>query len=492
MLNFSVIILMWMVLIFGVLVSCNYFVGVAKEMNIVLEVMDQLIFATLPLLAASIGSWFLCVEIPSLDLLLCFNGIYFVYMLFLGIPRPTTPEPKKSGKTSPTTVPSAAQSTQVMLPPHLLVLMYAIPVVVTILMHIAVHHNVLMTTHTRITNFVLSVVISCLLMAFCAYKQLLPLVQARAGGGSQGNDLPKLLDGATFLLSTALIYCLESHPMLDELKSFSDLSDEAAGYCIMAATALVGLAFAVHRFCQQQSLLLAEQSEYLNADGAVGYSKMKLKYMSMFASLCIGGANALIVTVIGLPDHAVGVSIVGAMSLAEYYLHPDWSLSSRCILVAIAALYSSLAANSFIQMTLQGIAYQFDWYFDVSLTTLTYVVIALVPVAIVLPTLLGPSAAAGSEAEMGLLPGAQIASAGQGGSWGNTVFEWAFPLVCVVVSAMELLVREQVRRGCFLRGYCFHWQLLNLTAARSICDCACRTGGISGSTWRWCTRCTTS
>jgi hypothetical protein len=519
MLNFSLIILMWMVLLFAVLISCNYFVGIARELSIVLVVMNQLIFATLPMLAASIISWFLCVEIPSMDLLLSFNAIYFIYTLYLGRPRVTTPELKKSGKVSPTSAPRQLQTT---LPPHLLILMYGVPVVITICMHIAVHHNVLATTHTSVTNFLLSVLIPCLLMTFCAYKQLLPQRESYPSGNSAFMDaLPKLLDGSTLALSTALIYCLESHPMLDELKSFSELSERAASYCIMAATGLIAAAFALHRFCRQQSQLLAEQSDNLNIDGAVATSRLKLKYMSMVASLCIGGANALVVTVIGLPDHATGVSIVGAMALSEYYLHPDWSLASRVILVLIAALYSSLAANSFIKMTLQGIAYQFHWYIDLSLPDLTTVVNCLVPVAIALPTLVSPGTAVGAAQALGLLPGAHISSSGSGVAsagavWGNRVFEWAFPLVAGVVSAMELLVREQVGAVFLIHTSvcCIEWQNYVLVAtcyAQFPVNCwlGCeyrtitysttlllvpgdRTGVTSASAPRSCTRSTTS
>jgi hypothetical protein len=144
------------------------------------------------------------------------------------------------------------------------------------------------------------------------------------------------------------------------------------------------------------------------------------------------------------------------MSLAEYYLHPEWSFASRCLLIFIASLYSSLAANSFMKMTLQGISYDFHWYVEVTLPNLITVVNVLVPVAIALPTLVEPTAVSAAASEvLGMLPGGQSSSsAGEAGrgaqrSWGNVVFEWIFPAVCAVVAAAELMVREQVRYGSF-------------------------------------------
>lgn len=452
MLNFSVIVLMWVVLFFSFLVSCNFFVGIVNEVGIVLGAMNQLMFAALPLLSAALISWFLCVEIPSFDLLLCFNAVYFVYVLFLGKPREIASLVKKSGKSSPTT-PSSAP-VRVILPPYILLLMYIIPIVMTVCMHVALHHNVLSTHHTRVTNFLMSLLVPCLLMVFCAYKQLArPALDFHSEDASFFANLPRYLDFSTLVLSALFVWCLDRHPIMDEIKSFSELDDEMAGYAIMVAVGLVFAAFAIHRFTQTQTRLLAEQSENINTDGAMRDARKKLKFISILASICIGGANALLAIVIGLPDHAIGVSVVGAMALSEYYLHPDWSFSSKCILVTIASLYSALAAASFMKMALQGIDYNFQWHVDVTLQHFTTLVNVLVPVAIALPTMVthGTVRGAGevlySAASLGILPDAQVTSTGGSGGalpLGNRAFEFAFPAVCALVAGAELMFREQV------------------------------------------------
>lgn len=455
MLNFSVILLMWVVLFFSFLVTCNFFVGIVNDVGIVLGAMNQLMFATLPLLSAALISWFLCVEIPTLDLLLCFNAVYFLYVLYLGKPREISLLVKKNGKTSPTT-PTAAP-VKVILEPHVLLLMYIIPIVMTVLMHVAVHHNVLSTNHTRVTNFIMSLLVPCLLMTYCAYKQLArPSLDFHSEDAGFFANLPRYLDVSTLILSTLLVWCLDRHPIMDEIKSFSELDADMAGYAIMAAVGLVFAAFVIHQFAQKQTRLLAEQSENINSDGALRDARKKLKFISIFASICIGGANALLAIVIGLPDHAIGVSIVGAMALAEYYLHPDWSFSSKCILVFIASLYSALAAASFMKMSLQGIDYNFQWNVDVTLPDFTTLVNVLIPVAIALPTVVTVGSHRGtgevlySAASLGILPDAQLSQGGGAGVGpgnlpaGNRVFEWVFPAVCAVVAGAELMLREQV------------------------------------------------
>ena len=448
-LNFSVILLMWIVLFFSFLVSCNFFSGIVNDVGVVLAVMNQLMFATLPLVSAALLSWFLCIEVPSLDLLLCFNAVYFVYMLFLGRPRIVSLSLRK-GKHSPTS-PAGSMQTY-LLPAYLLIIMYIIPIVMTIFMHIAIHHNVLSTSHTRVTNFLLSVLVPALLMTYCAHKQLTSgAASFHAQDDQLVENLPKFLEGSTYVLSCLMIYCIQSHPMLDELKSFSDLSDEMAGYAIMTAVFLVFAAFAIHQFCKKQTAYLIEQSENMNSDSAAADARKRMKFVSILASVCIGGANALMTVVIGLPEHAVGVSVVGAMSLAEYYLHSDWSAGHRAILLCIASLYSALAASSFIKMALGGILYQFHWHVDATMPEFTTVINLLVPVAVLLPTMLGSnvvdSAAYAGDLMHHGLPRTDINSAASSSGSryiGNVVFEWVFPVVTVIVAAAELMIREQV------------------------------------------------
>jgi len=394
--NFSVIILMWIVLVYCFLVSCNYFTGIVNDVGVVLAVMDQLMFATLPLVSAALLSWFLCIEVPSLDLLLCFNGVYFVYVLFLGRPRPISAKKAESP-----TSPSGSQRS--LLPAHLLILMYIIPIVMTILMHVAIHHNVLSTHHTRVTNFLLSVIVPSLLMTYCAYKQLAsPAASFHANDDYLATNLSKFLEVSTFVLCCALVYCLQSHPLFDELKSFSELSDDVAGAAILGAVFFVFAAFAIHSFSKAQAKALIEQSEYMHTDSAVVAARLKTKFVGILASLCIGAANALVCVVIGLPDHALGVSIVGAMALAEYYLHSEWSTGAKAMLLGIASIYSALAAASFIKMALRGITYNFHWLVDATLPEFTTLVNVLVPVAVLLPTLLSKGGSAEVVDSLGL------------------------------------------------------------------------------------------
>jgi hypothetical protein len=458
--NFSLVLLMWITLFYSFIVICNYFSGIISDVGVVIVVLDQLMFATLPLVAAALVSWFLCVEVPSFDLIVCFNLTYFVYMLFLGRPRAVSAQSMLFRPPNSTTE-ALANAQRPLLPNFVMFAMYVIPVVISVCMHIAIHHNVLSTSHTRIANFMISFLVPALLMIYCANRQLFAAGCMRDSSLFYNETLPKVLGAANAVMSFALIFCLQSHPMLDEIKSFSAMSNKLAGAALMGVCALVYFAFAIHQFVGAQTALAAEQNYNINvnSDGSAMQVARDLKIIHTASSLCIGAANTLLCLVVGLPDHAVGVSVIGAMSLAEFYMRRDWSAPSKMVLLFIASLYSFLAAASFVKMTLHGITYTFYWnLLDISINQFSAGVVCLVPAAVFLPAV---SIVTSSDVEQeadnlslgqsAAFPDLNKGSGGQGtisnkaSSVSSMFFQWTLPVFAVCVAALELMVREQVR-----------------------------------------------
>ena len=85
--NFSLILLIWIVIFYTFIITCNFFYGIVREFAMILSILNLLIFVTLPTIGSAIISWFLCIEIPSLELGRCFVITYFIYMIYLIKPR---------------------------------------------------------------------------------------------------------------------------------------------------------------------------------------------------------------------------------------------------------------------------------------------------------------------------------------------------------------------------------------------------------------------
>ena len=143
--NFSLIVVMGIVLTFGYIVLVSFFESVLLEFNIAFETFEVLIVSTLPLIASSLVTWFLCVEIPALDIVTCFTLLYFFYTLVICKPRKISKQERSRRGTinnNPTVI-------STIVPLHIMKVVYILPVIISFCIHIAVHHNVLSTSHTR-------------------------------------------------------------------------------------------------------------------------------------------------------------------------------------------------------------------------------------------------------------------------------------------------------------------------------------------------------
>ena len=265
-------------------------------------------FATIPILSSSIITWFLCIEIPSFNVEITFNIIYFLYILYMVRPRVISKlnlkqqyhhhhhqqqqqqqqfllQQNKYNASSTATTAAASSSSlsitnnqnnnansnidninsvdyTILIPFNIQVIMYIQPIIISLFIHIALHHNVLEVTHTRIINIALSIIQPALLMIYCAQIQLPTVLKLAATNNLKNSiidkttsstttatssttsptttsssssvttssssiidheQLSKVLDVITVVLCISLVICIENHPIFDELKSFSSL-----------------------------------------------------------------------------------------------------------------------------------------------------------------------------------------------------------------------------------------------------------------------------
>ena len=87
MFNFSVVIVMGVLLFEVFIVICAQFRSLLTEFDSLFYFLEMQMFATIPLLCSTIITWFICVEIPSLDFPLCFSTSYFLYVMWVCQPR---------------------------------------------------------------------------------------------------------------------------------------------------------------------------------------------------------------------------------------------------------------------------------------------------------------------------------------------------------------------------------------------------------------------
>ena len=151
--NFSLVIVMGMLLLEVFIIICASFRSILNEFDALFYFMEVILFATMPLLCTVIITWFACVEMPSLDLPLCFSTTYFLYTMYLGKPRRSShPAALNNSRIGLTGEPALA------LPRKVLLVVYGVPVVMSFFLHLALHHNVLLDhTWTRTAGLFISV-----------------------------------------------------------------------------------------------------------------------------------------------------------------------------------------------------------------------------------------------------------------------------------------------------------------------------------------------
>ena len=104
------------------------------------------------------------------------------------------------------------------LPPKVLLLVYALPVVMSFFLHLALHHNVLFErTWTRTAGLLISVLSPIMYMVSCAESQLeyWPVKHRSA--------IALALGRAKLVGSVLVFVCMQNHPLLRDLKAFSGL-----------------------------------------------------------------------------------------------------------------------------------------------------------------------------------------------------------------------------------------------------------------------------
>jgi hypothetical protein len=192
--NFPLIMVMGMILLGIFLIICTHFKSLLFEFETAFYFIEVMLFATIPLMSSVVISWFLCVEIPSLDLSLCFCTTYFLYVLWLGIPR-------KSSHSNSTS--ERENGLLYAVPLEVMKMVYLVPVILSPILHIALHHNVLFDSFSRLSGLLIAILTPSLYMLICHERQI---------GYQTTKDIPKVIKAIGVLKSlctTLLFVCMQ-------------------------------------------------------------------------------------------------------------------------------------------------------------------------------------------------------------------------------------------------------------------------------------------
>lgn len=441
-LNFSWVILMGILLTEAFILICGTFRSMRMEFDSLLFFMETLLFATIPLIASTIITWFVSVEMPSVGLTTCFTVSYFAYMAVLARPREASyPIPYEVLRDS------AKRHTCFVLPLHIVLVMYAIPVVASPLLYIITAHNEfvsLSSVFARVTDIGMVILFPVALALNCLeYQAEYIPIKIRM-------EIQQYMSTLTLVTSVLLFICFQEHPVFDHWKeAFGDGSGSSLWVSTVACAcaALVALSVYVHRRVEGRD----EESD-------MTITPSEREITKIFVNACSGLIGGLLWYLLQLPAMTIVVMIGAAVALADFYQRSWINVPISMQLTGLLQVIFGSATAAVVAMFLSikflfVMSYTFKWHADITIRHFCILFSMVVAGAVLIPTLAyGSQKVTKSDGLLGdILPGGLSSAYSSAASgvitlWGTTsrnLFGISFPCLVYFLCGMELLVREQ-------------------------------------------------
>lgn len=444
-LNVSFIVLCGIVLGEVYVLLSGFFPSVQQEIGSLLLALESVMFSSSPLISSSILSWFLCAEIPSLDIVTFFSVSYFLLTRIVCRPRriQSLGVSTKKADGSP-----SVDQTMHLIPLPIMKIVYVLPVIVSFAIHLAVHHNVLSTSRTRFVNTAITLLLPTLLMSVCALQQLdyWPTEQR----SKVSFRLRVLVYSATGLL----VLFGQDHPVFDELKSFSGLPAPVPSLLLLGSMFAGIFAVLLYRLRSKMDKH-KDDSDVVDFDSPAyhrrinGYSML----LGTVISAAVGLSAWQFVLLINLPRISWMAIWIAAPGLAEIYHRKSWSLGTRLLILVFVLVETQFLALYFVESTLYHVKFDFSWTgmgLELSMDRFCRLFFVSLLLAVGVPTLVIQTA---KPKDMSLLPsvgdsvGGDAHSSARGyaeQSIGFRIVEFLTPFLAFAFAAVELMIREQV------------------------------------------------
>ena len=434
--NIPLLVSFAVVLVWIFVVLAGDFRAVRNEFDTSLFHAEAWLFTVMPMTCSALVTWCLCIELPDLEFPLCFSVVYAGYLAVLASPR--------KSHLSDQVVPSSANSWNFIISERNLITLYVLPCIISPILHIVVHRNVIMRLALRIQGFLLSVAVPSVLVLSIAEKQVnyWPLE-------SQSNIL-RVLEMWKMGMLIVGAFSIKDHPFFDDLKVFSSYNMLPEGLLtpVLSVTLLLSFA-ALYQYQRVKSVSKVEDNIYGTASGP-----SSVLFNHPLLSVCVAISALGVGLMIGVTLAVLPMFVLGVLALTEYYLATSSGLMRGhellgISLVAIGVFPIIMVCKSFTDVTLRFLMFQFSGAFGLSVDIgdfCTYCML-LTATAVVLPTLLadgGGSTARGFEQQLGFMPGRshrETMSLFWSGA-ASVVFSVGSVLFTCFVCFLEIIVRE--------------------------------------------------
>jgi len=447
-LNFPLIVVMGILLMGIFIIICGHFKSLLYEFESSFYYAEVVLFSSIPLLSSVIITWFLCVEFPYIDLSLCFSTVYFLHTLWICKPRLSS---------HPSAIDTTAEIPIYTIPTNIMTVVYSIPIILSPLFYMILHHNVLFDSYYRMNNFLSSILAPLLYMIICVEHQLEYFPMNKHKSIANSISMNKMI------FSILLFLCTLNHPLLSDLKAVSGVGEPLISFIMIGAGIFGFLAIYIHRLDTIKMYMKDYQWDQ--------YEVRSARIADARVSICIAGCALLVGFLLGMPVSSLSITVTGAFSAADFYRRPmfyTWSTCPKIIAGIFPVLMMMLATMitlvNFTSKTLLFMTFSFDWavmpmnlqQFCARFWFTSCLAVAVPALAMGLHDDSDRSAREGitdyEHALEGTLPG--------GVSMGLAdapdvvakllrdyvkplIFNFAFLYVIIVISAAELVIREQ-------------------------------------------------
>jgi hypothetical protein len=443
--NIPLLITFAVVLVWIFIVLAGDFRSVRNEFDSSLLVAEAWLFTVMPMTCSALVTWCLCVELPSLEFPLCFSMVYCAYLAVMARPRKSC-----LGGTVANSDPRSSVWSYIIAERDLLAL-YVLPCVVSPLLYIIVHRNVIMNFGPRIQGLLLSIAVPSILVLTVAERQIDYWPADNQKSMSQFLEMWKL--GMLFVG----IFSIKDHHFFDDLKVFSasNLLPEAMLTPVLALTMLFTF-IVVYQYQSVKKEGAARGEDYSVYGGGSDDKASSVLFNHPTLSVCVCASALGVGLITGVTLSVLPVFVMGVVALAEYYLATSRGLMRGreflgLSLVATGAFPVAIVCQSFTDVTLRFLNFGFSGSLGITIDIQAFCTYCslLTIAAVVLPTLLAGGGGGGpkmgsSSGSLGFVPGSSKESMTLfWSSAAGVVFSVGAVVFAAAAAFLELLVLEQ-------------------------------------------------
>lgn len=411
-LNITINVVMGVFLVYVFCVICNYFHSMRVAFDSVLSTIERVMFSTLPLVCSSLVTWCVVLEVPAVDLSMCFSVVYFCYLALLAAPRPSSFGP------------------DLILNPSQVWLLHLTPMVVSPLLHVAVHHNVLASMVSSVSTLIASLLLPALLsLALLEYHSAYFSPQIQSHLKSYLN-LYKL---ATFL---ALLECCQNNAFFSDLKTYSDFEEPVSSLILMSIFVCMSAAYYIKYNYTNPIILSIKEDITQSENSRLAVILLRCDLAENFCLIAAAFATGLllqlqtVMLVFCVLCIRINFFFSRSSARARFRAKPLFVLGSA--ITAFAVVYS------FATNTLGVMQVRFNWVLSMSMQQFIVVIASMVFVAVLVPSLV-PNR----------LPVAEVLAFALGEdktvlAKPSLAFDLAYTSFVIACTLLELLIREQV------------------------------------------------